>query len=815
MKIDIHTHIMPKEMPDFKEKFGYGGFIVLDHHADCRARMMRDDGKFFREIEENCWDGPARLKDCEQFNVDVQVLSTIPVLFSYWAEPEHCLAVSEYLNDHLAGVVAANPRRFVGLGTVPMQAPKLAIKELTRCVKELGFAGIQIGSHVNDWNLNEPEIFEVFEAAQDLDACIFVHPWDMMGKEKMEKYWLPWLVGMPAETSLAICSMIFGGVFERLPGLRVAFAHGGGSFPSTIGRVEHGFNVRPDLCAVDNNVNPRDYLGKFYVDSLVHDKRMLEYLVDTIGEDYIALGTDYPFPLGELEPGKLIEESGLSTQIKEKLLGKNALDWLGARVKAAALALAFIILQSTMVFLPSPVYAHDISVFKQKLADADKLTEEGKQKEAMAKLIEAYRELHGLSHSRDEHQEEFVQVSNKLAASYKRIGDYTSEYRTLIVLAGFYRYHKRTESIDYADCLWKIGINCDNRKQYREGLANLSQAAEIYLADPTSSSASKERIVRIDRGLGHLYSRVGEYDRAAQMLSAAVKQSRSLVQERAHDLGRALLLQGRNYHLQGDDEKAYKAYREAVEVFNDNLDPGHLLVSHALDEYASFMASLPEPEDKESIDVSAAQRKEHRLRTLCDAYLLNSRFFDGKTVLLKLKEHYEKNDMVERMVYGRCLEELSVCCIRLKDYKEGLAYARQAVNLYTDILKDRDSAARARTVLAELEYESGNLAEADAALKQAKQDCAAIHGEQSRPYGECVILDLRWLLKDETKYRAAEARPLLAKLRDIYPDDEIPAFEPSLGKLRVLAFRLSKMRYDLYHEFLWHDWDRLDESKLF
>ena len=153
----------------------------------------------------------------------------------------------------------------------------------------------------------------------------------MMGKEKMPKYWLPWLVGMPAETSLAITSMIFSGIFEKLPKLNVAFAHGGGSFPATIGRIEHGFHVRPDLCAVDNNVNPREYLGKFYLDSLVHDPKVLEYLVDLIGEDKVALGTDYPFPLGELEPGKVIESSTLNDKTKAKLLGKNALDWLGVK----------------------------------------------------------------------------------------------------------------------------------------------------------------------------------------------------------------------------------------------------------------------------------------------------------------------------------------------------------------------------------------------------------------------------------------------------------------------------------------------------
>src|SRR4030095_6064162 len=122
----------------------------------------------------------------------------------------------------------------------------------------------------------------------------------------MERYWLPWLVGMPAETSRAICSMIFGGVFEQFPNLRVAFAHGGGSFPFTIGRIEQGFKTRPDLVAVNTKTNPRDMLGKFWIDSLVHDKKSLNYLIEVMGEDQICLGTDYPFPLGEELPGDLI-----------------------------------------------------------------------------------------------------------------------------------------------------------------------------------------------------------------------------------------------------------------------------------------------------------------------------------------------------------------------------------------------------------------------------------------------------------------------------------------------------------------------------
>lgn len=328
LKIDIHTHILPENWPNLKEKYGYGGFVQLEHYKPCCARMMID-GKAFREIESNCWDPVVRVNDCDRNHVQLQVLSTVPVMFSYWAKPQDTLDLSMLLNDHITGVVSRFPKRFAGLGTVPLQAPDLAIKEMERCVNQLGLAGIQIGSHVNEWNLNEEHLFSFFQAAEELGAALFIHPWDMMGKEKMKKYWLPWLVGMPAETSLAICSMIFGGIFERLPKLRVAFAHGGGSFPATIGRIEHGFNVRPDLCAIDNKKNPREYLGKFYLDSLVHDPLMLKYLIDLVGENRIAMGSDYPFPLGEASPGKLIESiPELNEKTKERLFSGTALEWL-------------------------------------------------------------------------------------------------------------------------------------------------------------------------------------------------------------------------------------------------------------------------------------------------------------------------------------------------------------------------------------------------------------------------------------------------------------------------------------------------------
>ncbi len=205
--------------------------------------------------------------------------------------------------------------------------------------------GVQIGTHVDAnehchdpdcRNLDDRSLDVVWSAAEQLGAAIFVHPWDMLGKKRMPKYWLPWLVGMPAETCLAISCLMLGGVFERFPKLRVAFAHGGGSFPFTIGRMEHGFHVRPDLVATDNDVNPRSYLAtgetpaRFYVDSLVHDPDAFRLLLKLFGSRRVALGSDYPFPLGESEPGELIGAlDGLSAIDKAQLLSGTAREFLG------------------------------------------------------------------------------------------------------------------------------------------------------------------------------------------------------------------------------------------------------------------------------------------------------------------------------------------------------------------------------------------------------------------------------------------------------------------------------------------------------
>ena len=326
MKIDIHSHILPDGWPDLRERYGYGGFIQLEIEDGC-GKMMKE-GELFRMVDPNLWDPETRLEEADGDHLDIQVISTVPVMFSYWAEPEDCLDLSGFLNDHIAGVVEKFPKRFIGLGTVPMQEPVLAAKELERCVNELGLAGIEIGTHVNNINLDN-EMFEpIWETAEKLGAAVFVHPWDMMGFEQLRKYWMPWLVSMPAETSRAICSLLMGGVLERYPDLRFAFAHGGGSFPATLGRINHGFDVRPDLCQIETTTPPSEFVDKLYFDSLVHDELTLKFLVDKIGADRLALGTDYPFPLGEHRPGKLVETSDLPAEVKERILSGTALEWL-------------------------------------------------------------------------------------------------------------------------------------------------------------------------------------------------------------------------------------------------------------------------------------------------------------------------------------------------------------------------------------------------------------------------------------------------------------------------------------------------------
>ena len=328
LRIDCHTHILPRQMPRWTERFGGGNYIHLEASSrDGYARMMQGT-HFFREIGENCWDVEVRKAEYAAFDTQVQVVCTIPVMFNYDAPIDHAEAIAQFLNDHIAELVQRDPQHYAGLASVPLQDSERAIEELHRA-KSIGLLGVQIGSNINGLNLSDERFFGFFEACEALGMALMIHPWDMMGREQMEKYWLPWLVGMPAETARAVSSMIFGGVLERLPNLRVMFSHAGGSFLPTLGRFEHGFNCRPDLVAVDNKVNPREYLGRFWIDSITHDAELLSYVMKLQGSNRICMGSDYPFPLGDLEMGAYMLDMGLSEKDLNNVFSGSALEWLG------------------------------------------------------------------------------------------------------------------------------------------------------------------------------------------------------------------------------------------------------------------------------------------------------------------------------------------------------------------------------------------------------------------------------------------------------------------------------------------------------
>ena len=341
-RIDVHTHILPASWPDLRARFGYGGWPQLESLRPGRARIVIDD-RVFREIGDDCWDPVRRLEDCDRARVGLQVLSTVPVMFAYDKPAADAAVVARLLNDHLAEVVAGRTDRFAGLGTIPLQDADLAIAELERCVSQLGLAGVQIGTHVGDRDLDDPAIEAVLAAAEALGAAVFVHPWDMLAPERMTRHWLPWLVGMPAELALAIASVILGGVLDRRPNLRLLFAHGGGAFPGLLGRIEAGFHARPDLAATATDTEPRDAIRRIYVDSLVHDADTLRFIAGVVGPDRIALGTDYPFPLGEAIPGATIEAlTELAPTTRARMLAGTALEFLGRPVREPDAAPVFL-----------------------------------------------------------------------------------------------------------------------------------------------------------------------------------------------------------------------------------------------------------------------------------------------------------------------------------------------------------------------------------------------------------------------------------------------------------------------------------------
>lgn len=332
--IDIHSHFLPRSWPDLAARFGGGDWPWMKHTAPDSAMLMVGNREF-RPVTAACWDPAVRLADMDRDGVEVQIMCATPLLFSYERPAQQALECARLFNDAGRAICAAAPRRLKSLCQVPLQDTDLACRELSRAMRD-GHIGVHIGNHVGSRELHDTGIITFLQHCAAEGAAVFVHPWDMMAPERMGRYMLPWLVAMPAETQLSILWLILSGAFERLPrSLKLCFAHGGGSFPYLVGRVDNAWRNR-DIVREDCPQLPSSYVDRFSVDAAVFSGTALEFLVDVMGEDRVMLGSDYPYPLGEQRVGSLIRaQRSLPATTRAKLLRGNAARFFGLDAPAA------------------------------------------------------------------------------------------------------------------------------------------------------------------------------------------------------------------------------------------------------------------------------------------------------------------------------------------------------------------------------------------------------------------------------------------------------------------------------------------------
>ncbi|MFC0680568.1 amidohydrolase family protein [Lysobacter korlensis] len=328
--IDVHTHFVPKGWPDLSTAGGPGVWPSLRLDSE-RDAMIMVGSKEFRRISANCWDAEARVADMDADGVDIQVVSPTPVFFSYEKPGAEAAKVAQIFNDLALEICAPARDRLVPFAQVPLQDTDAACAELDRAI-DAGHVGVEIGNHVGDRDLDSEGIVTFLQHCAAREVPVFVHPWDMPGSPRLDRWMARWLTGMPAETHLSILAMILGGVFDRVPSsLRIAFAHGGGSFAFWLGRFENAWHQRPDVIGVSDQP-PTAYVDRFSVDTVVFDPAALRLLVDTLGAEQVMLGSDYPYPLGERPVGNVLEGADfLTTAQKSAIRSGNAERFLAPR----------------------------------------------------------------------------------------------------------------------------------------------------------------------------------------------------------------------------------------------------------------------------------------------------------------------------------------------------------------------------------------------------------------------------------------------------------------------------------------------------
>ncbi|MBT6032100.1 MAG: amidohydrolase [Kordiimonadaceae bacterium] len=321
--IDIHSHFYPNNIENLDTRFGEGvwpGFRKVSENKG----MITLNGEDYRPIYDACWNASKRIEEMDKYGVDVQIMCATPILFAYEKQSDQALECAQVINDIALELCSHDAARLKTMCQVPLQDIDLACQEVERAMKS-GHVAVQIGNHVKDKNLDDEGIITFLQHCASINAPVLIHPWDMMSPERMPKYMLQWLVAMPAETQLSILSLILSGAFERLPkSLKLCFAHGGGSFAYLMGRVDNAWRER-DIVRKDCPNLPSSYVDRFSVDSAVFSEDALDLLIKCSGEERVMFGTDYPFPLGEIDMGSLVRNHGnLSDKQKSSILGDNA-----------------------------------------------------------------------------------------------------------------------------------------------------------------------------------------------------------------------------------------------------------------------------------------------------------------------------------------------------------------------------------------------------------------------------------------------------------------------------------------------------------
>ena len=326
--IDVHAHVLTEETIRLLQSEAPKVAPKLSE-IDDEFGTLDVAGNVYRKFPRGGWDLERRLRDMAASEVDVQVLSVCPQTFLYAQPPNLAAAFARIQNEQLAKLVKAQPDRFLAIATLPLQAPQLAAEELRHAMRTLGLRGAQIGSNIAGKNLDDPELEPVWATAAELGAFILLHPINVAGVDRLSSYYLNNLIGNPLDTTIAAACLVFGGVLERHPSLKICLAHGGGFVPYQAGRFLHGWHVRKEPKSKLPKP-PTESLGRFYFDTIVHSKDVLEFLVGNAGVNRVLLGSDYPFDMGM--PDGVLQVRGLSIPASDQasILGGRAKALLGA-----------------------------------------------------------------------------------------------------------------------------------------------------------------------------------------------------------------------------------------------------------------------------------------------------------------------------------------------------------------------------------------------------------------------------------------------------------------------------------------------------